>query len=115
MRLHVAGVPSENQGLLAKTFDNVASVIVMRVALAALAAFVAGAFVQRLLLADFAVKVGPSGIEIGDVSKNSSRSVEELRELVHDLSSQTKAKTTQLTDTLGELQRVVAEFRQGIE
>ncbi|MFN2641136.1 MAG: hypothetical protein ABR548_04460 [Actinomycetota bacterium] len=46
-------------------FTNRASVILMRLALAALAAFVSSAFAQRLILSQFALKIGPSGLELG--------------------------------------------------
>ena len=105
--------PSENPSFFAKTFDNVAGVIVVRLALAALAAFIAGAFVQRLLLANFAVKIGPSGLELGDVSASTAEAVKGLREAMKALETQTKAKTDGLERTLQHLENALKEVQQG--
>lgn len=57
----------------------------MRLGLAAFAGFVISAFVQRLILAQFSVKVGPSGLELGPLDNVSETLEARLTELEEGL------------------------------
>lgn len=57
--------------------------VLVRLAVAAGAAFLAGAAIQRILLASFAIKV--AGVEIPDVAKVGKETVEQVQGQIDDL------------------------------
>lgn len=66
-------------GLVKEAFTNRTGIILIRLGLAALAAFIAAAFVQRLILARFALKISATGIELEPVELQDASEIVEGR------------------------------------
>lgn len=91
-----------NDSLFARALTG-AGFLFFRIALAALAAFLAGAVVQRTLLADFAVKVGPVEVPALAGAADASKSA------IDALNQSLKKQTTSLGGRLGRLKSRVEQ------
>lgn len=83
---------SQDGGALAAVFDEAGVLVLARIALIAMSAFIAGFATQRILLADFAIKAG--GVEIPPIAGDAvERSLEMALGVIDTLD------TTEIADT----------------
>jgi hypothetical protein len=78
--------------------------LLLRLGIVALAAFLAGAVVQRILLANFALKLGP--LEVPDIKRAAAASEEALRAIEDRLGKQARATESAMA--------VAADAAQGV-
>jgi hypothetical protein len=101
-------LPATDESIFERTFDNKGSIVVLRIGLAALAAFIAGALTQRVLLANFSIKIGPGGLEFSEVAEVASESFEKVSAVVTKLSNKTKG----IDAAVKELKEAVSQLEQ---
>jgi methyl-accepting chemotaxis protein len=113
--------PDGPSGVVAGSIDNVAGIVVIRLGLALLTAFLAAALAQRIWMGDLSVKVGPSGVELPAAAEATDRTTETVRRLMatvaqmgQTLESQGRAIDLLARDTEA-VTRSLARLQRGID
>lgn len=98
------------RSLLDRTFAP-GGLLLLRIAIAAAAAFLAGAVTQRVLLGRYDIEVGPTGVKFGDLG-DLGKSVEQqgevatkLTERLETVDAETKNRLTRIDNSLADLAR----------